>query len=193
MNIMKKFKNTLFITVLTVFSLLSFTSCEEEAYWSRGELNFTTLDDEEPPYTNSRGEFSISVDFYDTNIIGYDPRIDYLEDFKIYNTWLSIFNKNTFRPGDQIDIYLEAQGVGTYTTTLFVLDKNGEAYLDGSYDPELLSFMHIFIDRVLSKGQARLHIYGELYDAKGRPVLQSLPFELSLDNSLDLLLSGRRR
>lgn len=189
---MKRLKNTLFATVLTVFTLLLFTSCEEDTYCSRGELSFTTLDDKEPIYTDGRGEFSLFVDFFDTNILGYDPHLDYLENFRMYNTWLSVFNKKTLWEGDRIRIFLKAQDVGTYSTILYV-DRNGEGYIEGGYDPDLLSFMHNFIDRVLYRGQARLHIYGELYDANGRPIYQSLPFDLSLENSLELLISDRRR
>ncbi|WP_108821712.1 hypothetical protein [Dysgonomonas sp. Marseille-P4361] len=187
---MKNYKNKLLATLLAVFTLFSFTSCETDD-WFRGDYGFSTSEFEVPPYTDNRGTFSLLVDLYDTDIRGYDARIDYLNDFDIYNSWLTIYSKKSFREGDQIDVYLESNGIGRYKATLRV-DYRGEAYIDGGYDPNLRNFMYRFTDKLLANGRAQLHIYGELYDHRGYPINQSLPFDVTLENSLDLLIGGRR-
>lgn len=190
---MKRLKNTFFVTALTVFALLSFTSCEEETYWNRGELNFFTSDFfDYQLYTDDWGEFGFPVTFYDLDILGYDARYDILDDYIINNIRLTVYNKSSFKPGYEIDVYLECKGVGTYSNTLFV-DHYGLATIDGSRDPELMRFMNRFIDRLLSGGQATLHISGGVYDKYGYPVERILPYHVDLNSSIDLLISSRHR
>ena len=186
---MKGYKNKLFASILAIAMLFVFSSCEEDDNWYRGDLTFSTSNDKYSPVTDRRGEFDITVDFYDTDITGYDSRWNNLREFKIYNSWLSVFNKTSFREGDEIDIYIEAKGVGTYETTLR-MDRKGYGEVAGNYDSALLDFMYEVVGRLLYNGSARLRISGKVFDKNGRPVQQELPFDITLENSLDLRISN---
>jgi len=182
---MKRFKNKLFATALLLTTMLAFSSCEDDYEWDRAVLNFTTEKDKYPPSTNTKGEFSLTIDFYDSDIKGSYSHSNRIGDFRMYNSWLTIFNKQSFREGDEIDVYFESDGVGRYEVTL-VVDFDGYAYVDGSRDKALLNFMGNFIDKLLSRGNSRLYIYGEVYDYRGDPVTLPLDFDLVLENSFDI-------
>lgn len=91
---MRKFKNTLFVTVLTVFALLSFTSCEEDYYWAEGTLDYST-DFTVSPSGTLYGKDVIDISWVITRSAGRYPEIHDL----------------TFLVG-QIDIYVEGGSMG---------------------------------------------------------------------------------
>lgn len=170
------------LTLITLFSLLigfSFSSCERhDDHIVRGDFNFET---NPVPYTDRNGNLEVFFDLSSRDIIGYSPSREELLDIDVYNSLLTI-SSNTFRVGDMIDVYLEANGIAPYSVRLRP-NIYGVMTLDGVQDPDLSGFMYDFLYLMRNNGGG-----ARLYVTLVTGIRQSFPIYIGVENRLDLLV-----
>lgn len=167
-RIMKQYKNKLFAVLFAAFALVAFSSCsnDDDYEWRRGTLNLSTESDKDPIYTDNRGRFSFYYDLRAEDISGIDARRLNIVDVRSYESEIFLFYGELFRPGDRINIRLEADGVKPCTLRMEVfynsVNNDNEAIVVDADYPILQDFMSEMAYNLARRGQLRFYIDGEL-------------------------------
>lgn len=177
---MKLNKNKLFVVLLTIFTLVAFSSCHVDDYeWRRGTLNFSTEFDDEPIYTDNRGQFSFYYNLVAEDIGGINARALDIVDVRSYESEVFLFYGELFRPGDLINITLEADGVNPRTLRMIVNDNREAIVIDADH-PLLVQFMCDMAYNLARRGQLKFYIDGELLNTP-----QYTYFDFEVRNDFD--------
>lgn len=173
-------KNKLFATILTIVTVVTFSSCTTDEYeWRRGTLNLSTENNSEPVYTDNRGRFSFSYDLRAEDIGGIDTRRVEVVDVRPYSSEIFLFRGELFRPGDLINIRLEADGVNPRTLRMIVNNNRDAMVIDADH-PLLQEFMSDMVYILARRGQLNFYIDGELLN-----IPQKTYFDFKAVNEFD--------
>lgn len=170
---MKKLHKALFI-VLTLVVGLSFTSCENDYYWKRAEMDFSI-----PVYGDRNGKFDYTMTIRDVDIQGFNPSREDLVSIRTNVAWLEVAG---FISGDVVDYFsIEVDGVGRYDYNYPIRIKNDGDYVEIE-DQVFFSFMQDVWIRVLNRGGVDVRVYGS------SNIYNDGPFYFDFKNRLELEL-----
>jgi len=166
---MKNYRNRLFAVVFLVFTLFSFSSCENDRRWKA-----TTLDFEVDVPIRSDGYFNYTVRILDTDITDFRPSREDLIDIRTLNAWLILSNMNR---RDRINLRLVADGniVYDYIPTISPNIDNEFVINDNAY----VDFMADVIDVIRRRGYVDITITGDSNIGDGGPIVYT--FENNID------------
>ncbi len=185
---MESNKKNLLIAIAVIFTLLSFTSCENEDYSKRGALDVprtSTL------YADKYGSFNYYFDIYVVDI----------QNVNVYREDLISATLNTSEfwiTGDYIGrtallaLTPETDRGGRYVSDIPIDNTStsnvGLAYIN-ERDNGYAMFMEDLANRVITYGSVRLYVKGTFLDRKNVGI-PNVTFDLEIRNNLDLRIRG---
>lgn len=163
--------------LLTIIIGLTFSSCDNDSYWRRSQLDI--LPGEWQSANN--GGFRFSYDVRYTDFTNIDHGRERMQRAELVRSELFLESDYLYY-GDGVEISFEADG-RIISTRLFVEDRQGGYFYLNDGDPYYAEFMYALVNSVINRGSVTLYISGN-FDRN----IGSIPFLLTINNDVNVRL-----
>ena len=179
-----KLQKLSFVLLLTVLFGLTFSSCDDDDYYTTVRATLDIDTSKNPMKTSNNGRFSFYYDIYYNDIQGlyYNENV---RNVYLYSSelWLGVDNPY-LNVGDRITFTLEGDNSGSFTTNLQLgVDKYGLVAYINEGNPNYANFMERLISQVIYNGSARLYVSGNAYDSQ---LAEASWISLTIQNNIDV-------